>query len=207
MKKYYVLGLAAVAVMLFTGCETMNRGHDDSQDQQIQEMITSNRETVRNYEQRSSETQRQLAGLQENYTVVIDKLNSLQRQINYVYKQNQEQAEQISNLQKSLAQEQQQRQASMNRVINTVAEQTSQAMSKAAASRNTASASSSSSKISQSSSGPVGSGEFYKYKVQPGATLSAIARAYKVSVDDIKRANRLKSSMIRVGQTLYIPKK
>ncbi|WET05980.1 LysM peptidoglycan-binding domain-containing protein [Lentisphaerota bacterium ZTH] len=206
MKKYYVLSLAGIAVLLLTGCETMNRGSSsDSNDRQLQEVINSNRETVRTIEQRNAETQRQMAGLQDNYAVVVDKLNSLQRQINYVYKQNQEQAEQISTLQQALAQEQQQRQAAMNKVINTVAEQTSQAMSKAA--RPAAQKAASTASPAGEGQGPVGSGEFYKYKVQPGATLSAIARAYKVSVDDIQRANRLKSSMIRVGQVLYIPKK
>jgi len=51
------------------------------------------------------------------------------------------------------------------------------------------------------------SGEFYEYTVEQGATLIAIAKAYKVSVADIKKANRLKSDNIRVGQKLLIPKK
>ena len=50
-------------------------------------------------------------------------------------------------------------------------------------------------------------GEFYEYIVEPGATLSAIAKAYKVTVSDIKRANKLKNDNIRVGQKLLIPKK
>jgi LysM repeat protein len=54
---------------------------------------------------------------------------------------------------------------------------------------------------------PVGGGKFYKYTVQRGATLSAIAKAYKVKVADIRRANRLKNDNIRTGQVLYIPKK
>ncbi len=45
----------------------------------------------------------------------------------------------------------------------------------------------------------------YEHKVQSGQTLSAIAQAYNVSVEKIKRANNLKSDVIRVGQTLFIP--
>ena len=45
----------------------------------------------------------------------------------------------------------------------------------------------------------------YEHKVQSGQTLSAIAQAYGVSVEKIKRANNLKSDVIRVGQTLFIP--
>jgi LysM repeat protein len=56
-------------------------------------------------------------------------------------------------------------------------------------------------------SGPAMHGEFYEYTVEAGATLGAIARAYKVSVSAIKRANKLTSDNIRIGQKLYIPKK
>ena len=45
----------------------------------------------------------------------------------------------------------------------------------------------------------------YEHKVQSGQTLSAIAQAYGVSVEKIKKANGLKSDVIRVGQTLFIP--
>jgi N-acetylmuramoyl-L-alanine amidase len=45
----------------------------------------------------------------------------------------------------------------------------------------------------------------YEHKVQSGQTLSAIAQAYGVSVEKIKKANGLKNDVIRVGQTLFIP--
>lgn len=49
--------------------------------------------------------------------------------------------------------------------------------------------------------------EYEEYEVVQGATLSAIASAYKVSVADIKKANNLKSDVLRVGQKLRIPVK
>lgn len=50
------------------------------------------------------------------------------------------------------------------------------------------------------------SNEGYEHVVQPGETLSAIARAYKVSSADIIQANNLKSAdVLRVGQKLFIP--
>jgi len=49
--------------------------------------------------------------------------------------------------------------------------------------------------------------EYEEYEVVQGATLSAIAAAYKVSVADIKKANNLKSDVLRVGQKLRIPVK
>ncbi len=49
--------------------------------------------------------------------------------------------------------------------------------------------------------------EYDIYEVQKGATLSVIAKAYEVSVQDIKRANNLKSDMLQIGQKLKIPRK
>ena len=51
-------------------------------------------------------------------------------------------------------------------------------------------------------------GEYLEYTVQKGATLSTIAKAYNVSVSDIRRANNMSNSAIlRIGQKLLIPKK
>jgi len=48
-------------------------------------------------------------------------------------------------------------------------------------------------------SGPV-------YVVKAGDTLGKIAKNKKVSVEDIKTANRLKNDLVRIGQKLVIPK-
>jgi len=50
-----------------------------------------------------------------------------------------------------------------------------------------------------------GSSGSAKYRVKRGDTLGKIARRNRVSVSSIKRANRLKSSTIRVGQVIKIP--
>ena len=43
------------------------------------------------------------------------------------------------------------------------------------------------------------------YVVKRGDTLAKIAKRFHTTVSKIKRANRLRSSLIRVGQRLYIP--
>jgi membrane-bound lytic murein transglycosylase D len=58
-----------------------------------------------------------------------------------------------------------------------------------------------------SGGGPIGSGEFYEHKVESGQNLGAIAKAYGVTVQEIMTANKMKDSALRVGQTLYVPKK
>ncbi len=50
-----------------------------------------------------------------------------------------------------------------------------------------------------------GSSTLVTYTVARGDTLSSIARRFNVSVDAIKRQNNLKSTNLRVGQTLHIP--
>lgn len=46
----------------------------------------------------------------------------------------------------------------------------------------------------------------YEHTVKAGETLSAIAKTYKVSMDAILKANKLKNAnAIRIGQKLFIP--
>ncbi len=46
-----------------------------------------------------------------------------------------------------------------------------------------------------------------KHKVRSGQSLYTISKKYKVSVDKIKKANHLKSNLIKPGKVLIIPKK
>nr|WP_244325726.1 N-acetylmuramoyl-L-alanine amidase [Shewanella aestuarii] len=45
-----------------------------------------------------------------------------------------------------------------------------------------------------------------KHKVKSGESLSVIARRYGVSIEGIKKANNMKSDMVRIGQNLVIPR-
>ncbi|MGX9460745.1 N-acetylmuramoyl-L-alanine amidase [Shewanella sp. A14] len=45
-----------------------------------------------------------------------------------------------------------------------------------------------------------------KHSVKRGESLSIIAQRYSVTVSSIKRANNLKSDVVRIGQTLVIPR-
>lgn len=49
--------------------------------------------------------------------------------------------------------------------------------------------------------------EYEEYIVQRGATLTAISKAYGVSVDAIKKANNKTSDVLRIGEKLKIPRK
>ena len=51
------------------------------------------------------------------------------------------------------------------------------------------------------------SGEFVEHTVEKGHVLYHIAKAYNVTVREIKQANNLKSDSLYVGQKLLIPVK
>jgi nucleoid-associated protein YgaU len=53
---------------------------------------------------------------------------------------------------------------------------------------------------------PKAGGQSQVVVVQKGDTLSALARRYSVGVDDLKRANALRTDSIREGQRLNIPR-
>ena len=61
--------------------------------------------------------------------------------------------------------------------------------------------------VGQSNWSPILNPSYDIYEVQRGATLLAIAKAYGVTVDDIKKANDLKGDALQPGQRLIIPKK
>ncbi|PKG55629.1 N-acetylmuramoyl-L-alanine amidase [Shewanella sp. Choline-02u-19] len=45
-----------------------------------------------------------------------------------------------------------------------------------------------------------------KHKVRSGESLSVIAHRYQISISRLKKANRLKSNTLKIGQTLIIPR-
>ena len=67
--------------------------------------------------------------------------------------------------------------------------------------------------VGQSNWSPILNPSYDIYEVQKGATLSVIAQAYSeaygktVTVQEIKKANNLKSDMLQIGQKLKIPRK
>ena len=48
---------------------------------------------------------------------------------------------------------------------------------------------------------------YVKHKIRPGENIYLLAKRYGTSIDAIKRANNLKSSLIIAGKTLSIPQR
>ncbi|GGO72668.1 LysM peptidoglycan-binding domain-containing protein [Bowmanella pacifica] len=52
---------------------------------------------------------------------------------------------------------------------------------------------------------PMENYDWLKYRIQPGDSLSVIAKRYELRIEDIKFLNQLKSNRIRAGKTLLLP--
>ena len=156
--------------------------------------------SIRVLEQEMARMARKVDSLQDTVAGYNSKLNSMNKQINILRDENKRLRLQIVAMQRALNAERIARGKSMKKVIDTVAGQVSAVQKRQAPSP--------ASGRSKQAPGPVGNGDFVKYTVQPGATLSVIAKAYKVSISDIMKANKLKSAnRIRAGQVLFIPQK
>lgn len=187
MKISFLLFSALTLMILLTACETTNSRNNQ---------FGSSNQDIIELQNNVAVLKRKMANLQNNNKRIIKHMSSLQSQINYVNDANQQQNKTITTLNQQLAKERADRQAALNKVIETVANETTRAVNSIA-------------KQSKPKPAPAAMppGTYYEHKVEKGQTLSAIARTYKVSVNDIKTANHLKSNMIRIGQVLLIPKK
>ncbi len=189
MKKYFLLFSASALMILLSACETMN-----SQNNQF---VSSSQDIIE-LQNDVALLKRKISAIQNDNRQIAKNMSSLQAQINYVNDANQQQNKTITALHQQLAKERAERQAALNKVVETVADETTKVV-------NSIAKQSSQKPVKASTAMPAGA--YYEHKVERGQTLSAIARAYKVSVNDIKAANRLKSNIIRIGQILLIPKK
>ena len=199
MKTKFILCLLSLASIIFiSACRTERRySSSASPSGKLNSMVRDN-------DSRISELTFQLKQLNESNNKSVKVINSLIQKNAKLTRDVANLEKNITVLKKALDMEINNRQKDNAQLLKEVAKQTAAAINaKNAALQRTQRQNSS----SRTGNMPPTKGSFYLYTVQPGATLGAIAKAYKVSVADIKKANKLKSDFIRVGQKLYIPKK
>lgn len=182
MKKF-VMGLLGVGLLLAGGCVTLVDQNSMAQQQadmeKMREDVQRIQEKLNGIEMEQQNLARDVGavrGSSKEDTVVRNRLDTLERQV------------------QSLASA---RETDRKQIVSQVASiVTSQG----------GGSSSGHSLSGRKGSGGSGSQTGYEHVVESGQSLSAIAAAYKVSVTSIKSANNLKSSTLRVGQKLFIPK-
>lgn len=181
----------AIAVLAATSVAFMAQAQ-----QQGQVIFRTPQEAVKYYEDLVGQLSIQVRNVQDENARMGIAINELQSRVQSLNQSNQSMAAEVASLRRQVAAEASARQEQLSGVVDRVKGAISSASAQAAAERASAERAS----AAQSS-------ESIEVTVPAGATLSLIASTYKVSVEDIKRANNLKSDALRVGQKLTIPKK
>jgi len=189
--KTYTISYSLICLLIFTGCNTTRR-HPASN--------SNLKNILNNHDDKISNMSFQLKQITENNNQAIRQLNAITKQNNVFKKQITELKQNIITLKKALATEQKNRHTETEKLFKDIVQQTSEIINAQTAKMQKA-------RKIRTAKSRIPKGSFYEYTVQKGATLGAIAKAYKVSIADIKKTNNLKNDFIRVGQKLLIPKK
>ncbi len=154
-------------------------------------------EAVQYYEELVGTLTKQVKLMQDDNAVLSATTQELKGKVERLEKETQDISAELSSLRKQISADAEVRKSQLNKL----ADKLSSASSSSAASSSSSSSSSSRASAPQ----PSGGGEFVEHTVEPGTTLSALAKAYGVSVSDIVKANKLSKDTIFVGQKLLIP--
>lgn len=160
--------------------------------------VLSGCETFRTPQQRQSDAARQ----QANARMADEKFHRVQGRVESTEMENSRLTQEIQQLRNELRATNSQL-GQMDRNLKTL--EARQASEMKALIRNVEKLINKSVGTSSSSSSRSNRGSGYEHVVEPGHTLSAIASLYGTSVSSIKKANKLKSDQIYVGQKLFIP--
>ena len=144
-------------------------------------------EAVRYYEELVGSLIQQVKLMQDDNATLQASVLDLKKQVNVLTAKAQNTDRELEALKKQIAADAETRKAQLNKLADKLINQPAQRV--------------------QTPAQEIPQGEFIEHTVEPGTTLSALSKAYGVTVSDIKKANRLSSDNIRVGQKLLIPAK
>ena len=187
MKKHWILKFSFIFLASFLSVGLM--AYDHSQ-MQLMTIVKNNEATVNSLSQ-------QMCYLQDRCSSLELQVNQLKQALAAERQNNSHIQSDMAVLKQQLGENKAQMQKTLNTAVDRIANETSKAVSNAVKLSKTA---------QSTTPSTAATGKFYVYKVQEGATLTTIAKAYKVSVESIKKANKLKDHTLSVGQVLYIPK-
>ena len=192
MVRKFVMSVSSliIAAFILCGCESMMSDSPDKGALYRKQQF----EMMRTQEASIAELATKVNSTQDSMADTVRQMSQMNQQISSLAQRNKALEDDIAELKQAFLGEKKERQAAMDGMIKQVGTE----MSKVANSVNSA---------APTQSGPAGKGKFVEYKVQPGATLLAIAQAYGVSVDEIKKANKMTKDFLKTGQTIYIPQK
>ena len=192
------ISLFLTLVILATGCLTT---HSRTGKRNKTKAATS--ATLRRHDEQITDLTFKSNQFKECEADIIRSLNLLNKRIAHLSAENIALKKKLTTISNTLASEQVARKMELNTLVKEVSKQMAETKAHIAAITKRTSRTP---RKHSTDKGPAMKGKFYLYTVEQGATLGAIAKAYKVSIADIKKANRLRGDNIRIGQKLYIPK-
>jgi len=194
MNRALTIAAFLTTALMVSGCAMFNSSESEEQ-VKLRELSASSNDNTRSNKQltqKVKDSATRIDGIQNQVSAIDSRTQDLINRIQVLEQNNQELTKQIAELNKKIEEDKAARQEEMNKLVSVIAEQTTKVINDTVAANITV---------------PAGTGPFVKYTVEPGDSLNTIAKAHKVKVDEIRKANRMKNDSIRTGQVLYIPKK
>ena len=153
-------------------------------------------EAVRYYEDLVGNLTRQVRSMQDENAMAVSSLRDLQKRIREMEADQKALRLELQNLRRQISADAESRRTQFNALADKIIKNTP--------GRNQTPPAAPSRKKEQSAASEEEQ-EFFEHTVEAGTTLSALARAYKVSVKDIEKANKIRKGRIYTGQKLLIP--
>jgi LysM repeat protein len=220
MKPYRTAAITFAALSAFlAACETT--GWTQRRGSVEDPAITHLRNDVRNLDERINRLTGDVQALQANYERMQQQIASLRQQLTVAATGGGVSAPEIQRLDSRITALDAARKRDQEVIINQVSAELAKmgGGSVSAARRATSSGATPAARVTPSggrkviaspgAAGVAGAGQQeqgYEHVVEKGQNLSAIAKAYGVTVEKIKQANNLKSDILHIGQKLFIPK-
>lgn len=159
-------------------------------------------EAVRYYEDLVGNLTRQVRSMQDENAVALSTLRDLQKKYQRLEEDQKELRGELQALRKQVSADAESRRTQFNALADKLMKQPGSAVSPSPGKKSTGVQPS---RGRQSGASGGAEEEFIEHTVEAGNTLSALARAYKVSVKEIERVNKIRKGRIYAGQKLLIP--
>lgn len=166
-------------------------------------LFRNTNEAVRYYENLVGMLTKQVRSMQDENAMTVSALRDLQKRLRDMEAEQKTLRQELLDLRKQVSADAESRRTQFNALADRIMKQPVSAPVPTGRYNN--SHVSGSSSAGKSHPTPGAEQEFIEHTVEAGTTLSALARAYKVSIKDIERINKIKKGRIYAGQKLLIP--
>lgn len=154
----------------------------------------STQEAVQYYENLVGRLAQQVRSMQDDNAMLSESNSDLKRRVAHLESEFRSMSEEMAALRKQIAADAEARKNQLNRLADSLSAPTDKAERRPARSVRP-----------KTETAADESREFIEHTVEAGTTLTALAKAYGVTVKDILRANKMSRATIYTGQKLLIP--